>query len=97
MHHRLEGVVKKPSEFPQGTQRIARINELSEPNTYVLELPPEQPEHFTPAVETPITDAEVACAVVGDREAPVAVHRAKRVTNAYKTETVVIRPILTVT
>jgi hypothetical protein len=97
MHHVSEGVVKKPAEFPQGTQRIARINELYEPNTYMLEPAPEQPEHSTAAVESPMTDAELACAIVGDGDAPVAMHRMKRVTNAYKTETIVIRPILTVT
>lgn len=60
--------MKKPTEFPQGTQRIA-----------------------------PISDEELACGIVGDVAVPVAVSRAKRVTNAYKTETIAIRPLLTIT
>jgi hypothetical protein len=69
--------VKKPATFPQGTQRIARIDE-------------------EPAVEGPITDAELASALVGS-QLPVAACRAKRMTNAYSTEPVIdLRPILTV-
>jgi hypothetical protein len=75
--------VKKPGAFPQGTQRIARIGELCEPNAYVLEpATPVEPEQIAPAVEGTISDAEIASAFVGG-DAPVAVGRARRATSAY--------------
>lgn len=79
------GVVKKPVTFPQGTQRIARIGELCEPNTYVLEPAGEAPATEAPRPvatgDAPITDAELASAFVG--EAPIAIRRTKTLTRAY--------------
>jgi hypothetical protein len=89
--------VKKPGEFPQGTQRIARIGEISEPNAYVLEpAPPLASEQIAPSVDGPISDAELASAFVN--EAPViARSTTKRIAIAYANEAVVdVRPILTV-
>lgn len=87
--------VNKPGTFPQGTQRIARIGELSEPNAYVLEpATPIVPEPS--AVQGPVSDAELASAIVGG-EAPMGARRARRVTTAYASEPVVgERKILTV-
>lgn len=98
--------MKRPIPFPQGTQRIARITEVSEPNLYVLEPTPAlavaepavvEPEGTEPAVamHTPLTDAELASAFV-DGDAPVALRRAKRVTSAYTAETRDERPNLTI-
>ena len=92
----MMGAVNKPGTFPQGTQRIARIGELSEPNAYVLEpATPIAPEPSA-AVQGPVSDAELASAIVGG-EAPMGARRARRVTSAYASEPVVgERKILTV-
>ncbi|GEM_PF-4412129 len=100
--------MKRPIPFPQGTQRIARITEVSEPNLYVLEPTPAvavavaEPAVAEPAttesavaMHTPLTDAELASAFV-DGEAPVVLRRAKRVTSAYTAEARDERPNLTI-
>lgn len=87
--------MKKPGEFPQGTQRIGRIariaeiEELRAPNAFVLEpAPPPATEQNAQAVEStttpiaPITDAEIASAIVG-HEAPYIARPTKRFTSAY--------------
>jgi hypothetical protein len=75
------GIVKKSVAFPQGTQRIARIGEPSEPNAYV---------------GAGITDAELASAFVGQADAPIAVRRAKNVTSAYSPTVLDERSTLTI-
>lgn len=88
--------MKKVGAFPQGTQRIARIGEISEPNAYVMHPVPAPEREVNVAVDAPVSDAELASAIVGG-DAPVAARRTKRITSAYSTEAVVgERPILTV-
>ncbi len=89
--------MKKPSAFPQGTQRIARIGELCEPNTYVLEPASVavDPPSADAIADGGVTDAELASAFVG-REAPIAVRRTKRVTSAYNATVLDERAILTI-
>ncbi|MFN0252762.1 MAG: hypothetical protein ACKV2T_38160 [Kofleriaceae bacterium] len=89
--------MKKPGEFPQGTQRIARIGEISEPNAYVLEPAPPASELIAPPVDGQVSDAELASAIIGNEAPYIARSTTKRVASAYSTETVVdVRPILTV-
>ena len=85
-----------PANFAQGTQRIARIKELTaEPVAFVIEPEPEQVEAAVDSpVNLPLSDAEVASAFQG--EAPVSASRVKRNASAYTSQVIDIRPIIIV-
>ncbi|HEY4178285.1 MAG TPA: hypothetical protein VGM90_15665 [Kofleriaceae bacterium] len=89
------------ASFAHGSQRIARITELTGQNEFVIEPEPERvAAPVDPVIESslegPVTDAEIASLHAGDGEAPIAASPAKRATTAYSQKIPVLGRTITV-